>query len=63
MEDSLITSGAQAVLRQNHYTINFSVSERTVRRRIALFQIIGDVMPCKHRHGPTLLLGELILNK
>ena len=36
----------------------FSVSERTVRWYIARFQITGDVMPCKCRHGPTLLLGE-----
>ena len=36
----------------------FSVSERTVRRYIARFQITGDVVPCKRRHGPALLLGE-----
>ena len=36
----------------------FSVSERTVRRYIGRFQTTGDVVPCKRRHGPTLLLGE-----
>jgi hypothetical protein len=36
----------------------FSVCERTVRRFIACFQITGDVVPCKRRHGPPLLLGE-----
>ena len=36
----------------------FSVSERTVRRYIACFQITGDVVPCKHRHGPALSFGE-----
>lgn len=36
----------------------FSVSEHTVRRYIARFQITGDVVPCKRRHGPTLFLRE-----
>ena len=39
-------------------SVLFSVSERTVRRYIARFQNTGDVVPCKCRHGPALLLGE-----
>ena len=36
----------------------FNVSERTIRRYVARFQITGDVEPSKRRHGPVLLLGE-----
>ena len=34
------------------------ISERTVRRYIALFEETGDVKPATYRHGPPRLLGD-----
>ena len=36
----------------------FVVSERTVRRYVALFQATGDIKPSDRQHGPRTLLGE-----
>ena len=35
------------------------VSEKSVRRYIARFELTGDVQPVPHRHGPQRLLGNL----
>ena len=35
------------------------VSEKSVRRYIARFELTGDVQPVPHRHGPQRLLGDL----
>ena len=38
--------------------VNFAMSERTVRRYVALFQMSGDVEPRRRKHGPKPMLGE-----
>ncbi len=34
------------------------VSQKSVRRYIAKFELSGDVEPAAHRHGPQKLLGD-----
>ena len=41
--------------------VNFAMSERTVRRYVALFQMSGDVERRRRKHGPKPMLGEFFL--
>ena len=38
--------------------VMFSVSERSVRRYVSLFQSTGDIKPAARKHGPKTVLGE-----
>ena len=35
-----------------------SISQKSVKRYIAQFELTGDVIPATHNHGPQKLLGE-----
>ena len=38
--------------------VMFSVSERSIRRYVSLFQSTGDIKPAARKHGPKTVLGE-----